>query len=73
MATFWEIAAFSVDHMFSLYLTIFNINYFPLLALRAGFGFWLLQFLIFEYFYFDSLFIMVYLDFLNIIDFENDR
>ena len=27
MATFWEIAAPSVDHMFSLYLTICNISY----------------------------------------------
>ena len=28
MATFWEIAGHSVDHMFSLYLTICNFSFF---------------------------------------------
>ena len=29
MATFWVRVAHSVDHMFSLYLTICNFSYFP--------------------------------------------
>ena len=29
MATFWEIAALSAEHMFSLYFDYFNINYSP--------------------------------------------
>ena len=29
MATFWEKAAHSADHMFSLYLTVCNVSYFP--------------------------------------------
>ena len=37
MATFWETAAYSVDHMFSLYFDYLYISYFPFLVLRAGF------------------------------------
>ena len=33
---FWEIAAHSIDHMYSLY---FDYLLFPVLVLRAGFGF----------------------------------
>ena len=47
MTTFWEIAAHSVDHMFSLYFDNLYYKVFPALVLRAGFGFWLLQFLTF--------------------------
>ena len=38
MATFWERAAHSVDHMFSLYFD-FVIIVITRLVLRAGFGF----------------------------------
>ena len=45
VATFWEITAHSVDHMFSLYFEIEVIS---------GFGFegliWVLQLLVFAYF-----------------------
>ena len=44
MATLWKRAAHSVDHLFSLYLTIY-----PVLVLRAGFGFKLPQSLVFAY------------------------
>ena len=46
---FWEIAAYSVAHMFSLYFEYLQ-QVFPVLVLRAGFGFWLLKFLVFVYF-----------------------
>ena len=46
MATFWEIAAHSVEHMFSLY---FDYLLYPVVVLRAAVGFWLLQFLILAY------------------------
>ena len=39
MATFWEIAARSVNNLFSLYLSICNIYLIPVLILRAGFAF----------------------------------
>ena len=41
MGTFWEIAAHSVDHMFSCtcILMICNIKLFPVLVLRADFVF----------------------------------
>ena len=39
MATFWEIAAHSVDHMFSLYFEYLYFLLFPVLVLRAIFGF----------------------------------
>ena len=39
MATFWDIAAHSVDHMFSLYFDYLLFNLFPVLVLEAGFGF----------------------------------
>ena len=45
MATFWEIAARSVGHLFSLSFVYLYNNLLPVLVLRAGFGFWLLQFL----------------------------
>ena len=35
MATFWEIAAHSVNHMLSCILTICNISYFPFWFVRA--------------------------------------
>ena len=38
MATFWEIAALSVGHMFSLYYDYLKFSLFPVLVLRAGFG-----------------------------------
>ena len=43
MATFWEIAARSVNNLFSLYLSICNIYLFPVLVLRAGFAFFIAQ------------------------------
>ena len=39
MATFWEIAAHSVDHMFSLCLTICNLSYFPFWFFGVDLGF----------------------------------
>ena len=36
MATFLEIAAHSVDHMFSLNFEYLSYNLFPVLVLRAG-------------------------------------
>ena len=43
--TFWEIAARSVNNLFSLYFVYLYIYLFPVLVLRAGFAFRLLQFL----------------------------
>ena len=37
MATFWERASYSVDHMFSLYLDNSLFWLFPVLVLRVGF------------------------------------
>ena len=45
MATFWEIAARSVSNCSHCILSICNIYLFPALVLRAGFAFWLHQFL----------------------------
>ena len=45
MATFWEIAARSVTICSRCILSICNIYLFPVLILRAGFAFGLLQFL----------------------------
>ena len=39
MATFWEIAAHSVDHMFSLYFDYLLYYLVRILVLRAGVGF----------------------------------
>ena len=41
VATFWEIAAYSVDHMFFFILTICKFTSFVIsrFGLRAGFGF----------------------------------
>ena len=50
MATFWEIAAHSVDHVFSLCFDCLWGWLFPVLVLEAGLGFWLLRFLIFAFF-----------------------
>ena len=47
MATFWEEAAHSVDHMFPLYSDYLLL--FPVLVLRALFGFRLLQFHVISY------------------------
>ena len=49
-SSFWEIDAHSVEHMFSLYFDYLYFKLFPVLVLRAGFRFWLLQFLILAYF-----------------------
>ena len=46
MATFWEIAARSVGHMFPLsFVYLYCFYLFPILILRGEFGFRLLQFL----------------------------
>ena len=45
MATFWEIAAARLAICSHFILTICNIYLFPVLVLRAGFAFGLLQFL----------------------------
>ena len=45
VTTFWEIAAHSVSHLFLLYFVYLYSSYFPLCVLRAGFAFWLHQFL----------------------------
>ena len=39
MATFWERAAHPVDDMFSLYFDYLSFWLFPVLVLRAEFGF----------------------------------
>ena len=39
--TFWEIAAHSVSHLFSLYLVCLWFWLFPILVLRVGLAFWL--------------------------------
>ena len=49
MVAFLEIAARLVGRVYSLYFDYMWFCLFPALVLRAGFGFWLLQFLIFEY------------------------
>ena len=49
MVTIGKIAARSVDHMFSLCFDYLLFKLFLVLVLRAGFGFWLLHFLIFAY------------------------
>ena len=36
MATFWETAAHSVDHMFSLYIDYLKFELFLVFVLRAG-------------------------------------
>ena len=36
MGTFWEIAAYSVDHMFSLYFYYLDFLLLPVLVLRAA-------------------------------------
>ena len=38
VATFWEIAAHSVDHMFFFIMTICNFSYFPFLFLGLDLG-----------------------------------
>ena len=39
MVTFWERAAHSVDHMFSLYFDYLLFKLFPVLVMRAEFVF----------------------------------
>ena len=49
MAISWERAARSIDTLFSLYNVYLSIKLFPVLVLRAGFGFRLPQFLFIAY------------------------
>ena len=49
MATVWERATDTVDHMFSLYGDYLYFLSFPVSVLRAGFGFRLHQFLVIAY------------------------
>ena len=39
MAVFWERAAHSVDHMFSLYFDYLQFKLFPVCVMKVGFGF----------------------------------
>ena len=49
MATFWERAAHSVGHMFSLYFDFLEFQLFPILVLGAEFWFCLPQVLFIAY------------------------
>ena len=61
MATYWEIAAPSVNHMFSFYRIQFDV----LVIFHFGFNDWLCQFLVIAYFLFLNPYVAIRLPILS--------